>query len=143
MKELSLYIEQMDCPTEEQLIRRRLKNYDGIEKLEFDLVRRELTIQHHLSGIEPLLKLLQTLGMDAEIVTKEPADESARSRVWKRKPVISRVEWFQLGIAGIMAISAEILELTTPEGSVWVAVLAALSIPNVCSNFSTGSIPDK
>src|SRR5690625_6280303 len=37
------YIEEMDCPTEEGLIRKRLGQFDGIEQLDFQLIDRKST----------------------------------------------------------------------------------------------------
>ena len=41
-----LRIDQMDCPTEEALIRKRLDGMPGVHGLEVDLVRRVLTVDH-------------------------------------------------------------------------------------------------
>ena len=48
MKQSTFIVAKMDCPTEEQLIRNRLKNIEEIEQLDFDLMARELTITHRL-----------------------------------------------------------------------------------------------
>lgn len=48
MKQAIFYISEMDCPTEEQLIRNRLKSIHQIERLDFDLMSREFTVTHHL-----------------------------------------------------------------------------------------------
>ena len=39
-------IENMDCPTEEALIRSKLSNMPGIADMRFDLLRRTLTLTH-------------------------------------------------------------------------------------------------
>ena len=39
MKQTLFYIAKMDCPTEEQLIRNRLKSVDGIDGLDFNLMQ--------------------------------------------------------------------------------------------------------
>ena len=51
-------IEQMDCPTEEQIIRNRLKTIDGVGELEFDLVNRVLTVEHTLDKDDTILSAL-------------------------------------------------------------------------------------
>ncbi|WP_336510614.1 MULTISPECIES: heavy-metal-associated domain-containing protein [Burkholderiaceae] len=38
----------MDCPTEEALIRKRLGKVEGIERLDFDLMNRRLEVQYRL-----------------------------------------------------------------------------------------------
>jgi copper chaperone CopZ len=40
MKKTIFKIEQMDCPSEENLIRMKLQNIEGIAKQEFDLKRQ-------------------------------------------------------------------------------------------------------
>lgn len=39
-------IEQMDCPTEERMIRAKLGSADGVVALDFNLLERHLTIHH-------------------------------------------------------------------------------------------------
>ncbi|MEN7527548.1 MULTISPECIES: heavy-metal-associated domain-containing protein [Burkholderiaceae] len=41
-------ITNMDCPTEEALIRKRLGKVEGIERLDFDLMNRRLEVQYRL-----------------------------------------------------------------------------------------------
>lgn len=65
----------MDCPTEEQLIRRRLKSEPGVQSLAFDLMARELTVAHDLTDDTPILAALESLGMGAR--RKSAAGESA------------------------------------------------------------------
>lgn len=63
MKQTTLYIEKMDCPTEEQLIRKRLERVEGVEELRFNLMARELTVTHTLDDDRKLLAALESLGM--------------------------------------------------------------------------------
>ena len=59
-------IKNMDCPTEEALIRNRFKNFSGVEKLEFNLLQHTLSITHTLASIETLETALSGIGMRAE-----------------------------------------------------------------------------
>lgn len=123
------HIEKMDCPTEEQLIRSRLKGMEGIDHLSFDLVRRNLTISHQLSSTQTLITALASIGMEAEPVPHATADVASEStKAWKRKPVVSRSEWMQLGLALLLALFAEILALLTAEDNLMVAALALIAI---------------
>jgi len=61
------FISNMDCPTEEATIRKRLGAVDGIERLDFDLMGRRLDVQHHLTDTAPILKALSEVGMKATI----------------------------------------------------------------------------
>ncbi len=49
-----LSVPTMDCPTEEGLIRKRLEPMDGILGLHFDLLNRELTVDHDLPDDGPV-----------------------------------------------------------------------------------------
>jgi len=44
----------MDCPTEEALIRNKLKNISAVKKLEFNLLQHTLRITHTLTSSETL-----------------------------------------------------------------------------------------
>jgi Cd2+/Zn2+-exporting ATPase len=128
MNRTTYHIEKMDCPTEEQLIRSRLKGVGGVERLDFDLVRRELTVTHGLGDPAPLLAALASVGMDAEPVSAG-GDEAVPQKAWERRPVVSRAEWVQLGAAGALALAAEVVALATgEEGSLVVASLALAAI---------------
>ena len=128
MNQTTYHIEKMDCPTEEQLIRSRLKGVGGVERLDFDLVRRELTVTHGLGDPAPLLDALASVGMDAEPVSAGE-DEAVPQKAWERRPVVSRAEWVQLGAAGALALAAEVVALVTgEEGSLVVAALALTAI---------------
>src|SRR5450830_1564247 len=57
-EEAVFFIQKMDCPTEEKLIRERLSNMDGIAAMQFNLIQRELTVQHRLPSVEPIVTTL-------------------------------------------------------------------------------------
>ena len=72
MKQSVFYISKMDCPTEEQMIRNRLKGIGGIEQLDFDLMQRQLTVTHTLDEDGTLIEALNSIGMEPKLVTPEP-----------------------------------------------------------------------
>lgn len=43
----------MDCPTEEQVIRNRFKKVAEIERMDFDLMNRRLTVAHRFTDDQP------------------------------------------------------------------------------------------
>ncbi|HQC29664.1 MAG TPA: cation transporter, partial [Methylotenera sp.] len=45
-------IDNMDCPTEEALIRNKLSAMDGITELDFNLMQRKLTVTHTLGKLD-------------------------------------------------------------------------------------------
>ena len=59
-------IANMDCPTEEALIRDRLGKEPGVTALDFNLMQRTLTVQHTLPSKEPIEKALASIGMRTE-----------------------------------------------------------------------------
>ena len=58
-------IENMDCPTEEALIRDKLSRMPGVLGLEFDLINRRLVVNHSLSSTQPVEAALSSIGMKA------------------------------------------------------------------------------
>lgn len=60
-------ISNMDCPTEEALIRKRLGRMDGIDQLQFDLMNRRLAVQHRLDDPAPVIDALREVGMNATV----------------------------------------------------------------------------
>lgn len=73
-KQTVFRIENMDCPTEEALIRNSLKKMQGVVALDFNLVQRTLKVSHELSSTAPLVTALAAVGMKAQEV---PAKGSA------------------------------------------------------------------
>jgi len=60
-------ITNMDCPTEEALIRKRLGKVEAIDRLDFDLMNRRLAVQHRLVEPAPVLAALREIGMNATV----------------------------------------------------------------------------
>ncbi|MDH4567827.1 heavy metal translocating P-type ATPase [Pseudomonas sp. BN414] len=115
----SLRIDAMDCPTEERLIRDALGKVPAVEALEFNLMQRLLRVRHRFDNVEPLQRLIESLGMQAVPLTEGAA---ATAPAQAKKP------WWPLALAGLAALAAESLEWfgLAPE---WViAGLAILAI---------------
>ena len=74
--ESTFRIEAMDCPTEEALLRKRLSGMPGVFDLSFDLMRRQLTVQHGLPSIDPIVDAVASLGMKAEPAVSGVPDEA-------------------------------------------------------------------
>ena len=90
---------QMDCPTEEGLLRKKLGGMAGVTGLEFNLMQRVLTVTHAPQALEPILAAVRSLGFTPEIADSttghdEPAAEPA-------KP------WWPLALAGAAAMASE------------------------------------
>lgn len=124
-KEAKFTITKMDCPTEEQIIRRRLQRLEGIDGLEFDLMRRELTVRHGLRDEGLIVTALEEIGMHPEPV----AGPSAASKLPARPEEASPWNQILLGTSGVAAIVAEGVAWTTgQESSPAVVALAVASL---------------
>jgi Cd2+/Zn2+-exporting ATPase len=73
------FISNMDCPTEEATIRKRLGAVDGIERLDFDLMGRRLDVQHRLPDAGAILKALSDVGMKATIERADGQDPQGQA----------------------------------------------------------------
>lgn len=119
-------IEQMDCPTEEAVLRKALERLSGVQSLEFNLMERTLTIGHELKSVEPILSAIRGVDMTA-IPQLTDAAASADSVV--TAPTISRKQWIRIAVAGASAIGSEALAYATGnETSIGVGVLAIIAI---------------
>lgn len=123
-KQAIFVIENMDCPTEEALIRNKLQKLSGVGGLEFNLMQHKLTVTHTLPDASTIQTELQSIGMQAVHETAQQQAEEAATR-----PAVSRKQWWLMGIAGIAAIAAEVIAYATGnEQSIPVILLVALSI---------------
>jgi Cd2+/Zn2+-exporting ATPase len=93
-------IGQMDCPTEEGLIRKKLGGMQAVRDMHFDLMQRILTVVHVEGSGDALVGAIRTLGMTPEVLEgTAPAAPVARART----------HWGMLATAGVLAALAEIV----------------------------------
>ncbi len=112
-------IMQMDCPTEEALLRKKLSGMVGVTGMEFNLMQRVLTVTHAPNAIEPILEAVRSLGFTPEIAS----DKSAQAAT---SPEPAR-PWWPLGLAGLAAIGSEVTQwLNLPTQVAAVMALAAV-----------------
>lgn len=109
-----LHIENMDCPTEEALIRNKLKGFPGVTGLEFNLLQRNLVISHTLPSLDSVIEALKAIGMQGGPV-------EAKGEL----PEVEKTNWWPLTVSGIAAVSAEIIEMLS-TGHHWLTLLLAL-----------------
>ncbi|MGB6242787.1 MAG: heavy metal translocating P-type ATPase [Castellaniella sp.] len=93
-------IRQMDCPTEEALIRKALGALPVVQDLEFDLMRRVLTVTHAHDALDAILTAIRNLGF-----VPEPVDETAPPTA---EPLPAAAPWWPLAAAGAAALAAEL-----------------------------------
>jgi Cd2+/Zn2+-exporting ATPase len=130
MKQAIFYISKMDCPTEEQLIRNRLKSIPEIERLDFDLMSRELTVSHRLDDDKSILSALESLGLGARHKTATPDTEAiATDEAHEHSAAISTATKVLMGVSGLAALAAEGVAWSTQNETSWpVIALSLLSI---------------
>ena len=127
-------IRNMDCPTEEALIRKRLGVVQGIGGLAFNLMDRRLTVTHTLDDEQPIHDALREIGMQAVARTQLQQDNCSCCEA--DASAVSRKIWVMMAVSGAAALTAEILAWTgTAENSPAVIALALFSIAT--GGFST------
>lgn len=115
-------IDNMDCPTEETLIRNKLSAMEGIISLDFNLMQRKLTVTHTLGQSDAIQTALIAIDMHAiPVVTAsgqvQPTGAPAPN---------SRKKWWLLGCGIAAAIAAEIIAWTTGMDNSWPVIVLAL-----------------
>ncbi len=63
----------MDCPSEENLIRLKLSEIEGINQLDFDLEKRNLTV-FHIGNVDSIHYALKELNLNETILSTEETD---------------------------------------------------------------------
>jgi len=118
----AIRIDQMDCPTEEALIRGKLGSMAGVAAMDFNLVQRVLTVSHEPGVLDNILAAIGTLGFTPRIATVETAATPESTEA----PAEPRKSWWPLVLAGAVALAAEGAEwfrLATP----WLPALLAIT----------------
>lgn len=108
-------IMQMDCPTEEGLLRTKLGNMAGVSGMQFNLMQRVLTVTHEPDRLDAILEAIRSLGFTPELGDESVAVEEPA------KP------WWPLALAGISAVASEIAHWSElPQWSI--AALAIIAV---------------
>ncbi|MBK3785476.1 heavy metal translocating P-type ATPase [Paraburkholderia aspalathi] len=116
----AIRIMQMDCPTEEALIRKKFSRMPSVRSMDFNLMQRVLTVVHAPDALETILAAIRSLDFTPELADANP-DAAAAAPQAPSKP------WWPLALAGIAAVGSEAASwLGAP---VWLAAgLALLAI---------------
>ncbi|HAT1868195.1 TPA: heavy metal translocating P-type ATPase [Legionella pneumophila] len=118
----TFFVAGLDCPAEEQLIRKQLKDMPEIEHLEFNFIAEEVTIHHRLSAIDSLQQHIESLGMSVR--TKGSAHLTKEGEL----PVVD-ASWKIILLAGILALFSELASYyLDSERSSWAIIPALLAI---------------
>ncbi|MBS0422568.1 MAG: heavy metal translocating P-type ATPase [Proteobacteria bacterium] len=116
-------IKNMDCPTEEALIRDTLSKVPGVKGLEFILLQRTLAVSHELPSPEPIEQALSAIGMRAvrvDDVRVGPSEPTPAATAETRD-----TNWKVLLISGLAASLAEGVYWLN-GGNHWTVVVLAL-----------------
>ena len=117
----TLLIQQMCCPVEEQLIRKRLAAEPAVHALEFNLLQRQLQLSLAPGALPTIVAALRELGFAPEPVADTghtPPAPQAKAPLWP------------LGLAALAALGAEIAHWL--NAAQWVAAVLALLAVTVC-----------
>jgi Cd2+/Zn2+-exporting ATPase len=76
-------IENMDCPTEEALIRSKLAGLAGVAGLEFNLMQRTLAVRHELPSLSPVEQALAAIGMQAVRMDQASTEKTTKLSIAK------------------------------------------------------------
>ena len=71
MKETLFYVAGLHCPAEELMVRNQLERLEGIDKMRFNLMTRELTVVHTLTE-QQVLDALKPLDLGVRLGGKRP-----------------------------------------------------------------------
>ncbi|MFO2969431.1 heavy metal translocating P-type ATPase [Legionella pneumophila serogroup 1] len=118
----TFFVAGLDCPAEEQLIRRQLQGIPEIEHLDFNFIAEEVTIHHRLTSIDLLQQRIAALGMSVRAKSSiHPAKEGGRP--------LSDSSWLFIILAGLFALFSELAAyFLGTEQSAWSIIPALLAM---------------
>ncbi|MFV9483958.1 cation transporter [Christiangramia sp. ASW11-125] len=93
MNKSTFIVSQMDCPSEEQMIRMKLESYEQIKYLDFDIPNRKLEVYHH-EGIQDIHSSISELKLGDKFIGSEEAEVPVMENETKQKNIL----WWVLGI---------------------------------------------
>ena len=102
----AIRIMQMDCPTEEALIRKKFSRMADVRSMEFNLMQRVLTVVHAPNALDPILDALRSLDFTPELADADSPNASATTRN-AAQDQRKRVSWWPLAFAGVAAVASE------------------------------------
>lgn len=107
-------IENMDCPTEEALIRSKLAGLAGVAGLEFNLMQRTLTVRHELPSLSPVEQALKAIGMQAVRMDQASAEQTTKLSITKMDcPTEETLIRNKLGtVAGVADLDFNLMQRT-------------------------------
>ena len=93
MKKSTFIVSQMDCPSEEQMIRMKLETFEQIKYLDFDIPNRKLEVYHH-GAVDVINSSISELKLGDKFKGSEEAEVPIGDDETKQKNIL----WWVLGI---------------------------------------------
>jgi len=97
----AIRIMQMDCPTEEALIRKKFSRMASVRGMDFNLMQRVLTVVHAPEALDSILSALRSLDFTPELANDDADTTPAAASHVPSKP------WWPLALAGVAAAGSE------------------------------------
>ena len=149
MEKTIFNITKMDCPSEEQLIRMKLQDFDTVKGLEFDIANRKLDVYHN-GNPEPIFLALGTLNLNTTLVSTEKSnfvvetDTSNKQRKLLWIVLIINFLFFGLemlfgvfsGSMGLIADSLDMLADSVVYALALIAVGGTIALKNNIARFA-------
>jgi Cd2+/Zn2+-exporting ATPase len=124
----------MDCPSEENDIRRALGAIEGIRSLGFQLSARTLTIDAGKEVIEEAIAAIRRAGFEPKTVTQDSAEASSL------RPIGIGTDFGRVVLALLLAFGAEALDYFAPDTVLFKGLGMAMAATAISlSGFSTYS----
>ncbi|SFM68470.1 heavy metal translocating P-type ATPase [Rugamonas rubra] len=111
-------IDNMDCPTEEALIRAKLATVAGVSGLDFNLMQRTLTVKHSLDSLHTVEAALDAIDMRAQRLDTLAAPTDAAPP--------AKAPWWPMALAGVCALASETAHWIIGDDH-WLVVALALA----------------
>ena len=125
---LLLRVPDMDCPSEEAMIRRALDGM-AVGSLRFDLSARTVTVQAAESAWDGIEQAIQAAGLKTERLSQAIPAEHTQQRQQR--------EMVKLGAALVLALGAELIHFFAPETLTWeIASMAVAALAIALSGFA-------
>jgi Zn2+/Cd2+-exporting ATPase len=95
----AIRIMQMDCPTEEALIRKKFSRMPQVRGMDFNLMQRVLTVVHAPDALDSILAAIRSLDFTPELADANLGTAAA--------PEAPPKPWWPLALAGVAAVGSE------------------------------------
>ena len=111
-------IQQMDCPTEEGLIRKKLNGMKGVSGLQFNLMNRVLTVSYPKGMLPEIVAAIKSLDYTPEVL-----EAHEKPKLSEFKP--TKIAWWKYILGIVIAAGSEACEyFSMPE---WLSIALAVA----------------